>query len=171
MVRPSISLVLGVLGFRRWKFTGETCPRTHFILAEILVLAGGAILPAPAVPASTMISARLQRAGSHSSSRCEGRLSSAGPLRGADVSVCGTTRGQLGWLTLKKTNKPSLYRISTQKNTFEFTTPKSWARQIRFALLKIQYHFKYLACPGFRSSKFECGCGRIFAWMHGHDQE
>ena len=32
-----------------------------FILAELLVLAGGAILPAPAVPASTTISARLKR--------------------------------------------------------------------------------------------------------------
>ena len=35
-------------------------PWTHFIRAEILVLAGGAFLPAPAVPASTSISARLK---------------------------------------------------------------------------------------------------------------
>ena len=30
----------------------ELCPRTRFILAEILMLAGGAILPALAVPGS-----------------------------------------------------------------------------------------------------------------------
>ena len=41
--------------------TGELCPQTRFRLAEILVLAGGAILSAPAVPASTRISARLKR--------------------------------------------------------------------------------------------------------------
>ena len=35
--------------------TGELCPRTRFSLAEILMLAGRAILPAPAVPASTKI--------------------------------------------------------------------------------------------------------------------
>ena len=47
----------------------ETCPRTRFILrlAEILVLAGGAILPALAVPASTRIVARLKRVQEHSS--------------------------------------------------------------------------------------------------------
>ena len=33
------------------------------LLAEIPVLVGGAILPAPAVPASTRISARLKRVG------------------------------------------------------------------------------------------------------------
>ena len=36
-------------------------------LAEILVLAGGAFLSAPAVPASTRISARLKRVQAHSS--------------------------------------------------------------------------------------------------------
>ena len=41
-------------------FTGETCPSTYFSLPEILVLAGGAILPAAAVPASTRISARMK---------------------------------------------------------------------------------------------------------------
>ena len=35
--------------------------RTRLILPEIRVLAGGAILPAPAVPASTKISTRLGR--------------------------------------------------------------------------------------------------------------
>ena len=43
-------------------FTRELRPWTRFSLAKILVLAGGAIPPAPAVPASTRISARLQRA-------------------------------------------------------------------------------------------------------------
>ena len=36
-------------------------PNTYFFLAEILVLAGGAILPAPAVSASTRICASLKR--------------------------------------------------------------------------------------------------------------
>ena len=36
-------------------------PATRFILAEILVAVGGAILPTLAVPASTRISARLKR--------------------------------------------------------------------------------------------------------------
>ena len=49
------------------KFTGETCPRTHFILAEILVLVGGTIPPVPAVLASTRIAARLKRVQKHSS--------------------------------------------------------------------------------------------------------
>ena len=35
----------------------------HFSLADILVLAGGAILPVPVVPASTRISARLKCVG------------------------------------------------------------------------------------------------------------
>ena len=48
-------------------FAGELCSCTHFILAEILVLAGGVIPPAPAVPASTRISARLKRVQKHSS--------------------------------------------------------------------------------------------------------
>ena len=42
-------------------------PSTRFSLAEILVLAGGAIPPAPAVPTSTRISARLKRVQEHSS--------------------------------------------------------------------------------------------------------
>ena len=33
--------------------TGETCPRTHFILVEIIVLVEVPIPPAPAVPTST----------------------------------------------------------------------------------------------------------------------
>ena len=41
-------------------FTRELCSWTHFSLAEILVLVGGAIPPAPAVPASTRISAKLR---------------------------------------------------------------------------------------------------------------
>ena len=44
-------------------FTRETCFGTHFIQAEILLLSGSAILPAPAVPASTRISAWLKRSG------------------------------------------------------------------------------------------------------------
>ena len=40
--------------------TGETCPCTHSILAEILVLIRGAILQTPGVPTSTRIAARLQ---------------------------------------------------------------------------------------------------------------
>ena len=47
----------------RTTFTGETCPRTHFRLDEILVLAGKAIPPAPPVPARTELSARLTRIG------------------------------------------------------------------------------------------------------------
>ena len=42
-------------------------PCTLFSLAEIPVLVGGAILPAPAVPASTSISSRLQRVQEHGS--------------------------------------------------------------------------------------------------------
>ena len=42
---------------------GELCSRTHFSLAEILVLDGGAILPAGTVPTSTRISVRLKCAG------------------------------------------------------------------------------------------------------------
>ena len=42
-------------------FTRELCSLTRFSLAEILELVGGAILPAAAVPASTRISARLNR--------------------------------------------------------------------------------------------------------------
>ena len=38
-----------------------------FSPAEILVLVGGAILPAPAVPASTGMSSRLERVQEHSS--------------------------------------------------------------------------------------------------------
>ena len=38
----------------------RTVDLTRFILAEILVLVGGAIQPAPVVPASTWISARLK---------------------------------------------------------------------------------------------------------------
>ena len=41
-------------------FTGELFSWTNFVLAEILVLAGGAILPSPVVPASTRISAKLK---------------------------------------------------------------------------------------------------------------
>ena len=41
--------------------SAEPCPCTRFSLAEILVLAGGVIPPAPAVPTSTKISARLKR--------------------------------------------------------------------------------------------------------------
>ena len=47
--------------------TGELCSWTHFILAEILVPVGGAIPSAPAVPASTRISAGLKRVQEHSS--------------------------------------------------------------------------------------------------------
>ena len=46
--------------------TGELCSRTCLSLAEILVLVGGAILPAPAVPASTLITAGLKRVQEHS---------------------------------------------------------------------------------------------------------
>ena len=46
---------------------GELCPWTRVSLAEILVLAGGGILPAPAVPASTRIFARLKYVQEHSS--------------------------------------------------------------------------------------------------------
>ena len=44
----------------------ELCPWTRFSLAEILVLVGDAIPPAP-VPASTRISAGLKRVLGHSS--------------------------------------------------------------------------------------------------------
>ena len=40
-------------------FTGETCPCIRFSLAKILVLVGGAIPPAPVLPASIRISAWL----------------------------------------------------------------------------------------------------------------
>ena len=46
-------------------FRGELC--SYLILPEMLVLVGGAIRPAPAVSASTMISARLKRVQEHSS--------------------------------------------------------------------------------------------------------
>ena len=48
-------------------FTHKTRPKTRLILAEILVLDGGAILPAPVVPASTRICARLKHDQEHSS--------------------------------------------------------------------------------------------------------
>ena len=48
-------------------FMGETCPWTHLILAEIMVLAGGVVPPAPPVPASTRVYARLKRVREHSS--------------------------------------------------------------------------------------------------------
>ena len=41
--------------------TGELSPRMSFSLADILVLAGGVILPVPAVPARSRISAKLTR--------------------------------------------------------------------------------------------------------------
>ena len=63
-------------------FTGETCPWTHFILAEILVLAGGTIPLAPAVPASTRISARLKRVQEHSSPVDTHRVRDGNPRRG-----------------------------------------------------------------------------------------
>ena len=47
-------------------FTRELCCLKHFSLAEILVMAGGAIdtiPPAPVVPARTRISARLKGVG------------------------------------------------------------------------------------------------------------
>ena len=47
--------------------TGEWCSYTHFSLAEIVVVVGGAIVPAPAVPASTRVSSRLKRVQGHSS--------------------------------------------------------------------------------------------------------
>ena len=50
-----------------WTFTRETCPCTHFIVAEILILVGCAIPPAPAVLASTRVSGRLKRVQGHSS--------------------------------------------------------------------------------------------------------
>ena len=46
---------------------------TRFSLAEIVVLVGGAIPPAPAVPASTNISVRLKRVQEDSSRVREGR--------------------------------------------------------------------------------------------------
>ena len=48
-------------------FTGERSPRKYFILAQILELTGGAILPAPAVPVSTMIITRLKCIQKHNS--------------------------------------------------------------------------------------------------------
>ena len=48
-------------------FAGELCSRTRFSLAEILVLAGSAGAGGMAPPASTRISARLQRFLEHSS--------------------------------------------------------------------------------------------------------
>ena len=50
---------------RHAMFTAELCPWTHFNLAEIPVLAGGAIPPAPTVPACTGISARLKSVQEH----------------------------------------------------------------------------------------------------------
>ena len=45
----------------------KLCLRTRFTLVDILVLDGGVIPPAPAVPASTRISARLNRVQEHTS--------------------------------------------------------------------------------------------------------
>ena len=44
-------------------FAGEIWFRTRYSLADILMLAGGAIPPAPALLASTRMSARLKRVG------------------------------------------------------------------------------------------------------------
>ena len=72
---------------RMHALTGELCSPTCFRLAGILVLVGGAILPAQAVTASTRISARLRRVLVHSAPviydarRSEGRLKSRGGLR------------------------------------------------------------------------------------------
>ena len=56
---------------------GELCPGKRCCLAEILVLAGGAIPPAPALPASTRISGGRRRRARvscfHSSSDSGGR--------------------------------------------------------------------------------------------------
>ena len=51
----------------RGAVTGELCSWTHSSLAQILALAVGVILPAPAAPTSTRISARLKRVQEHSS--------------------------------------------------------------------------------------------------------
>ena len=45
--------------------TRELCSCTSFSQAEILVMVGGAILPAPAVPVSTIIFARMKRLQEH----------------------------------------------------------------------------------------------------------
>ena len=63
-------------------FTRELCPWTRFSQAEFLVLAGVAISPAPALPASTGISARLKRAQEH--------ISTLNVLYGAGSSVCAS---------------------------------------------------------------------------------
>ena len=66
-------------------------------LAEILVLAGGAIQPAPAVPASTRISAGLKRVQEHSSPvnmpavRMIGPLAAAGRHTGTRIQGWGTS--------------------------------------------------------------------------------
>ena len=55
--------------------TGELCPWTHFSLAEFLVLVGGAIPPAPVVPTSTRISARMKYVQGHNSAVSTSQLS------------------------------------------------------------------------------------------------
>ena len=47
-------------------FMGELCSLTHCSLADILVLADGTILPAPVMPSSTRILARLKCVQKHS---------------------------------------------------------------------------------------------------------
>ena len=63
MILPTLTIVQAERGHMH----RELCPWTRFSLVEILVLVGGAIPPAPAVPASTRISARLKRVQEHSS--------------------------------------------------------------------------------------------------------
>ena len=69
-------------------FSGELCPRTRFSLAEILVLAGCAILLAPAVPASTRISARLKRVQEHRSRQGEHMGAGVPPCIAAGAAPC-----------------------------------------------------------------------------------
>ena len=59
---------------------------SHFILAEILVLAGGAIPPAPAVPAITRISARLKRVQEQSRVNMPVALAAASPCAATKTS-------------------------------------------------------------------------------------
>ena len=59
---------------------------TRFSLADILVLDGGTILPAPALPASTRISARLKRVQGHGSPVNLGHNASGGPFPAVHVS-------------------------------------------------------------------------------------
>ena len=78
-------------------------------VAEILVLVGGAIPPAPAGPASTRISARLKRVQGHSTQSHTPELCSWTSFRLAGIVVLASTAGAGGGMA-----PPTSTRISAR---------------------------------------------------------